>query len=60
MKCPLCPKEYQSENDLQIHVKKIHGLTVAVVRQRSEEEKSEFMNRCLELLNQMEKEKKGG
>lgn len=24
-KCPLCPKEYQSYNDLQTHVKKIHG-----------------------------------
>ena len=25
-KCPLCPKEYQSEKELQRHVKKIHGV----------------------------------
>ena len=24
MKCPLCPKEYQSKNDLKRHIKKIH------------------------------------
>lgn len=24
-KCPLCPKKYQSENDVKRHLKKIHG-----------------------------------
>ena len=24
-KCPLCPKKYQSENDLRKHLKRIHG-----------------------------------
>lgn len=27
MKCPLCPKEYQSERKLKRHCKKIHGMT---------------------------------
>ena len=25
VKCPLCPKKYQSENDLRKHLKRIHG-----------------------------------
>jgi hypothetical protein len=28
MKCPLCPKEYQSQNDLEKHLKKIHKTTL--------------------------------
>lgn len=24
--CPLCPKPYQSQNDLDRHLKKIHGV----------------------------------
>lgn len=27
MKCPLCPKEYQSERKLNRHCKKIHGVS---------------------------------
>lgn len=32
-KCPLCPKEYQSENDLNRHCKKIHGRTLKELQQ---------------------------
>ena len=28
-KCPLCPKKYQSYNDLKEHAKKIHDLDEA-------------------------------
>lgn len=57
MKCPKCPKEYQSEKDLERHLKRIHGLSVVVLKQHSEEDKSEFMKKCLDVLDQMEKEK---
>ena len=25
-KCPLCPRKYQSKNDLRKHLKRIHGI----------------------------------
>lgn len=49
-KCPLCPKEYQSENDLDEHLKKIHGLSIASIKKRTEGEKSEFVKQCLDIL----------
>ena len=57
MKCPLCPKEYQSEKDLQRHMKRIHGLSVAVLNQHSKKEQSEFLQKCVKLLK--EKKQKG-
>ena len=55
MKCPKCPKEYQSEKDLERHLKRIHGLSVAVLKQHSEEEQEKFLDRCLEQLHQQKK-----
>lgn len=59
MKCPLCPKEYQSENDLQRHIKKIHGLSVAVLKQHSNEEQSEFLQKCLKVLEESKVKQRG-
>jgi len=28
-KCPLCPKEYQSKNERDRHLKRIHGIDLA-------------------------------
>ena len=55
MKCPQCPKEYQSEKDLERHLKRIHGLSVAVLKQYSDEEREEFLDRCLEQLKEQKR-----
>ena len=55
MKCPCCPKEYQSKNDMERHLKKIHGLSVAKIRPTSSEEQSAFVKQCLEVMDEMEK-----
>lgn len=52
-KCPLCPKEYQSRNDLDEHLKKIHGLSIANIKNRTEKEKSEFIEQCTEILDEI-------
>lgn len=52
-KCPLCPKEYQSENDLDEHLRKIHGLSIAIIKKRTEGEKSEFVEQCAEILDEI-------
>jgi len=52
-KCPLCPKEYQSPNDLEDHLKKYHGLSIAHIKQYSEEEKSEFVEQCTKILEEL-------
>jgi len=57
-KCHLCPKKYQSQNDLDDHLRKIHGLTVAHIKQYSEEEKSNFIKQCQEILNKLNQDKK--
>ena len=31
-KCPLCPKEYQSKNDLNKHLQKYHNTTLEQVK----------------------------
>ena len=31
-KCPLCPKNYQSEKDLDAHLKKIHNTSLKSVK----------------------------
>ena len=54
-KCPYCPKSYQSKNDLVKHAKRIHGLTIATLKKLSEEEKTDFMAQCLEIMNEMDK-----
>lgn len=56
-KCPLCPKEYQSINDLDAHLKKIHGLSPVAFRNIPESEKSEFIKKCLTVLKEIEEHK---
>ena len=56
-KCPYCPKEYQSLNDLDGHLQKIHGLSPANIRKVSEAEKSEFVRQCLKILDELKKKK---
>lgn len=53
-KCPLCPKEYQSENELDEHLKRIHGSSIAKIKKGTEGEKSDFAKQCAELLDKME------
>ena len=36
MKCPLCPKEYQSEKDLEKHLEKIHNTDLITVERLKE------------------------
>ena len=54
-KCPRCPKQYQSKNDLDEHLKKIHGLSFAKIfkQKRTEEEKSEFIEQCKGILDKV-------
>lgn len=52
-KCPWCPKQYQSEKDLDEHLKKIHGLSIADIKKRTEKEKSEFVKQCKEILDEI-------
>jgi len=33
-KCPLCPKTHQSPNDLDDHLKKIHGTTLEEINRK--------------------------
>ena len=54
-KCHLCPKSYQSKKGLIKHLERIHGITLAKLEKHSDEEKSEFMNQCLELLDKTDK-----
>ena len=54
-KCQFCPKSFQSKNDLEKHLKRIHGLTIAELKEHSDDEKSEFINQCLEIMNEMDK-----
>lgn len=56
-KCPLCPKEYQSSNDLEKHLKRIHDFSFVHIKKYSEEEKSEFASQCADILNEIKKEK---
>ena len=49
-KCNLCPKKYQSQNDLDDHKQRIHGLSVAQIKEYSKEEQTEFMKQCAEFL----------
>lgn len=55
MKCPACPKEYQSKKDLEQHLKKIHGLSIAKIRPTQSEEQTEFVKKCLKIMDDMEK-----
>jgi uncharacterized Zn-finger protein len=57
-KCPYCPKKYQSPNDLDAHLQKIHGLTPAKIKEHSKEEQSEFVKKCVKILDEMEKQKR--
>jgi len=52
LKCPQCPKEYQSQKDLDKHMKKIHGLSPVKLKKISEERKSDLVKKCLELLKE--------
>jgi len=55
-KCPYCPKSYQHKDDLVEHAKRIHGLSVATLKKLSEEEKTDFIVQCLEIMNKMDKD----
>ena len=35
-KCPLCPKEYQSEKKLSGHVSRIHGVSYKLYKEYNE------------------------
>ena len=54
-KCPYCPKLFQSEKDLKKHLKRIHGLTIAALEKLSDEGKTEFMEQCLGIMDEMDK-----
>lgn len=54
-KCPCCPKTYQSSNDLDRHLQKIHGLSPVSLRNVPESEKSDFVKQCLKLLHEVRK-----
>jgi hypothetical protein len=56
-KCPLCPKKYQSQNDLDDHLGTIHGLSKADIKQYSEAEKTDFAQQCQKILNELSKTK---
>lgn len=60
-KCMYCPKKFQSINDLDRHLQKIHGLSHAKIRHLSKSEKSEqqslFINQCLRFLEEKKHEK---
>lgn len=58
-KCPLCPYKYQSPNDLDSHLRKIHGLSKATIKQYSEEQKTEFAQKCARILNELKGDKNG-
>jgi len=53
-KCQFCPKSFQSKKDLEKHLKRIHGLTIAKLKEHSNEEKSEFTKQCLEIMDKMD------
>jgi hypothetical protein len=52
-KCPCCPKKYQSINDLDNHIKKIHKLSPVALRYVPESERSEFVKKCLSILKEI-------
>jgi hypothetical protein len=54
-KCKFCPKSFQSEKDLEKHLKRIHGLTIATLEKLSDEGKTEFMDQCLGIMDEMDK-----
>ena len=56
-KCQFCLKSYQSKNDLEKHLQRIHGLTIATLKELSEKGKTEFMEQCLGIMDKMEEEK---
>jgi hypothetical protein len=56
-KCPLCPKEYQSPNDWKDHLRKKHGLNEAHIKLYSEEQKTEFAQKCANILNELAEKK---
>jgi len=56
-KCQFCPKSFQSEKDLEKHLKHIHGLTIATLKKLSDEGKKEFMEQCLGIMDEMKKSK---
>lgn len=59
-KCQYCPKKFQSINDLDRHLQKIHGLSHAKIRTLSDTQTSEqqsiFVRRSLDLLNEKKHE----
>ena len=54
-KCPCCPKKYQSEKDLDKHIRKIHKLNPVSIKYIPESEKSEFVKQCLNVLEEIKK-----
>ena len=47
------------EKDLIKHMRKIHGLSPLKMRKYTEEEKSEFVQRCIKVLGDIEGEHNG-
>jgi len=55
-KCPYCPKTFRDKEDLVAHAKRIHGLSIATLKKLSEEEKTDLLAQCLEIMNEMDKD----
>lgn len=60
--CQYCPKKFQSLNDLDRHLQKIHGLSPARIRHASKSKTSEqqslFINQCLRFLEERKHDEK--
>ena len=56
-KCPLCTKTFQSIRDWEGHLRKIHGLSEAHIKLHSEEQKTEFAQKCARILNELTEKK---
>lgn len=50
-KCPYCAKKYQSIKDYDKHMQKIHGLNPVEIKETTDDEKSEFVKQCEEMLS---------